>query len=82
MFFAAPVFKGDRLKESVRILMIMSGVLSLAGLIGPIVGNMQIRNIGIVGYVGVFSIVCLLLAKVFSRTELYEEGMQRVENKD
>ncbi|MCG8403214.1 MAG: hypothetical protein MJA84_16715 [Firmicutes bacterium] len=79
MFFAAPVFKGDRLKDSVRILMIVSGVLSLAGLIGPIVGSMQIRNIGIVGYVGVFSIVCLLLAKVFSRTELYEESIAKNE---
>ena len=70
ILFAAPVFKGDRLKSSVRILMIVSGVLSFAGLIGVIVGSMQIRNIGIVGYVGFFSIVCLLLAKVFSRTEV------------
>jgi hypothetical protein len=81
MFFAAPVFKGDRLKTSVRILMIVSGVLSLAGLIGPIVGDMQIRNIGIVGYAGVFPFICLLLAKVFSQTELLcTEDTQRVEN--
>jgi len=67
MFFAAPVFKGDRLNVSVRILMIVSGVLSFAGLIGPIVGDMQIRNIGIVGYAGVFPFTCLLLSKVFNR---------------
>jgi len=69
MLFAALVFKGDRLKKSVQILMIVSGVLSLIGLIGPIVGNMQIRNIGIVGYAVVFPIICLLLAKVFSQRE-------------
>ncbi|MDA8227154.1 MAG: hypothetical protein M0T74_05515 [Desulfitobacterium hafniense] len=80
MLFAAPVFKGDRLKASVRIIMIVSGVLSFAGLLGPIVGNMQIRNIGIVGYGVVFPFFCLLLAKVFSRTELlYEEAMQNNE---
>lgn len=70
MLFAAPIFKGDRLKISVRISMIVSGVLSFIGLLGPIVGNMQIRNIGIVGYGVVFPFVCLLLAKVFSQTEL------------
>jgi len=75
MLFAAPVFKGDRLQASVRISMILSGVLSFAGLLGIVLGDMQIRDIGIVGYVGVFLIVCWLLAKVFGRTEVcYEEG--------
>jgi len=36
-------------------MMIASGVLALAGLSGVVVGDMQLRNIGIVGYVGVFS---------------------------
>ncbi len=77
MFFAAPVFKGDRLKSSVRALMIVSGVLSFAGLLGPVFGNMQIRNIGIVGYAVVFPVICLLLAKVFNRAEfLCKEDMQ------
>lgn len=81
MFFAAPVFKGNRLNISVQILMIVSGVLSFAGLIGPIVGDMQIRNIGILGYAGAFPIICLLLVKVFSQVELLRtEAMQRVES--
>jgi hypothetical protein len=34
MFFAAPVFSGSRLAASIRVLMIASGVLALAGLSG------------------------------------------------
>jgi hypothetical protein len=49
--------------------MIASGVLALAGLGGVVVGNMQVRNVGIVGYTVVFSVVALLLAILFHRTE-------------
>jgi len=67
MFFAAPVFGGSRLNLSIRVLMIATGVLSLAGLGGVVAGDMQLRNIGIVGYVGVFLVVACLLAVLFSR---------------
>lgn len=69
MLCAAPVFSDDRLKVTIRVLMITSGILSLVGLSGPVVGNMQIRNIGIIGYAVVFPVICLLLAKVFGRTD-------------
>ena len=49
--------------------MVFCGVLSIAGLIGPIVGDMLIRDIGIVGYGVVFPIICLYLAKVFNQKE-------------
>src|SRR5918998_5792659 len=68
MLFAAPVFSGSRLATWIRWLMIASGVLSLAGLSGVVVGDMQVRNIGIVGYVGVFLIVAALLAVFFYRS--------------
>jgi hypothetical protein len=61
MLFAALVFRGSRLAAWIRVLMIASGVLALAGLSG-VVGEMQLRNIGIVGYVGVFFVVAALLA--------------------
>jgi hypothetical protein len=61
MLFAAPAFSGSRLATWIRWLMVASGVLSLAG-------NMQVRNIGIVGYVGVFLVVAALLAILFYRT--------------
>jgi len=68
MLFAAPVFGGSRLAKWIRVLMIASGVLSLAGLSGVAAGDMQLRNIGIVGYVGVFLVVAALLAILFHRT--------------
>jgi hypothetical protein len=67
MLFAAPVFWGSRLAAWVRVLMIASGVLAFAGLSGVVVGDMQLRNIGIVGYVGVFLVVAALLAVLFFR---------------
>jgi hypothetical protein len=73
MFFAATVFSGNRLAVWIRLLMIASGVLALAGLSGVVFGDMQLRNIGIVGYVGVFLIIDVLLAIFFYR-ELPQEA--------
>jgi len=67
VLFAAPVFRGSRLAAWIRVLMIASGVLSLAGLSGVVACDMQLRNIGIVGYVGVFLVVAALLAILFYR---------------
>jgi hypothetical protein len=67
MLFAAPVFGGSRLTVSIRMLMTASGLLALAGLSGVVAGDMQLRNIGIVGYVGVFLVVACLLAVLFSQ---------------
>ena len=74
MLFAALVFQGGRLAAWIRVLMIASGVLSLAGLSGVVAGDMQLRNIGIVGYVGVFLVVAALLAVLFYRTTPQEEA--------
>ena len=70
MLFAAPIFKEGRLETSVRILMIITGVLSLVGLIGVPLANMQVRMIGVLGYVGLPPIVFLLLGIVFSRSQV------------
>lgn len=67
MLFAAPVFNSGKLERTVRLLMIISGLLSLIGLIGVPLANMQIRNIGIIGYAGVALVVFLLLGIVFRR---------------
>ncbi|MBA3921237.1 MAG: hypothetical protein H0X31_05815 [Nostocaceae cyanobacterium] len=69
MLCAAPVFRGGRLEKTVQMLMIVSGVLSLAGLIGVPLANMQVRNIGIIGYGVVAPVVFLLLGIVFGRTQ-------------
>jgi hypothetical protein len=72
MLFAAPVFQGSRLAAWIRVLMIASAVLALAGLSGVVAGDMQLRNIGIVGYVGVFLVVAALLVVLFYRARPLE----------
>jgi hypothetical protein len=72
MLFAAPVFRGSRLAAWIRVLMIASAVLALAGLSGVVAGDMQLRNIGIVGYVGVFLVVAALLVVFFYRARPLE----------
>ena len=68
MFFAVPVFKGPNLNILLRVLMIISGTLSLAGLVGVPLADMQIRNIGIIGYAFVAPLVFLLIGIIFIRT--------------
>jgi hypothetical protein len=74
MLFAAPVFKEGRLEKAVRILMIVSGVLSLIGLIGVPLADMGVsnwfiyRNIGVIGYAVVAPVAFLLLGMIFGRT--------------
>lgn len=75
MLFASGVFSGSRLAVSVRVSMVLSGVLALAGLSGVMTGDMGLRNIGIVGYVGVFFFVVVLLGALFHRSApVREEG--------
>ncbi len=68
MLFAAPVFRASRLETTVRIVMLVSGILSLVGLIGVPLADMQVRNIGIIGYAGVSIVTFPLLGIVFGRT--------------
>ncbi len=63
--FGALVFNNSKLEKALKILMIISGILSLIGLLGIPLNNMQIRNIGIVGYAIVTLPVFLLLSKIF-----------------
>lgn len=65
VLLAAAAFGGTRLTSSIRVLLLVSGVLSFVGLLGPAVGNMNIRSIGIVGYAAVFPIAVVLLARLF-----------------
>jgi hypothetical protein len=71
ILFAAMVFTGSRLANWVRWTMVASGVLSFAGLLGVAYSNMQLRNIGIVGYVGVFLVADVLLVFLFQRQPAY-----------
>ena len=69
MLFVAPVFKNDRFERNLKILLITSGMLSLFGLIGVPLQNMQIRNIGIIGYAIVAPVAFLLIGKILGRSK-------------
>ena len=67
MFVAAPCLAAVG-SPSIRVLMIVSGVLALAGLSGVVASDMQLRNIGIVRYLVLFLVVAGLLGVLFYRT--------------
>jgi hypothetical protein len=69
MLLAAPVFGGDKLETAVRRTMRLSGVLCVTGLLGPALGDLRLQYLGILGYAGVFPIVCLLLNRLFARSD-------------
>jgi hypothetical protein len=73
MLAAAQVFRAGGLEGRLRVVMIASGVLSLVGLIGVPLDDMQYRNIGIVGYAMVGMAVFLLLGIVFGRARRPED---------
>ena len=62
---AAFAFRGSRLAIWIRILLIVSGALSLAGLAGVPLGDMQVRNVGVVGYALVFPVAAALIVRNF-----------------
>jgi hypothetical protein len=65
VLFAALVFQGNGREKAVRIGLIATGLLCLIGLIGPAIGDMNLRLIGAFGYGVVFPIVCVMIALVF-----------------
>ena len=67
MLFAAPAFSGNKLTLRIRWLLIASGGLALAGLAGVAFSNMQVRDVGIVGYAVVFPIAAAFLFILFRR---------------
>jgi len=68
LLLAAPVFAPGPRSGPVRRGLVVSGVLCLAGLLGVLLNNMNVRNIGIVGYAVVLPIVMLLMGRLFADT--------------
>ena len=65
MLLAAPIFGGNTLKAALRLVMILSGALCLAGLVWLAVSPAQAIIVGILGWGAAGPIVFLLLAKMF-----------------
>jgi hypothetical protein len=69
MFCAAAGFPGAGLDRAVRLSMIASGLLSLSGLSGVVMGDMRVRNLGILGYGPGFLLVAGLLFVLLRRED-------------
>jgi hypothetical protein len=67
MLLAAPVFRGSRLENAVRVLMLLTGVLCILGLVWLPFSPPQATVIGILGWGVAGPIVFLLLANLFTR---------------
>jgi hypothetical protein len=69
MLLAAPVFGGNTLKTALRLVMILSGALCLAGLVWLAVSPAQAIIVGILGWGAAGPFVFLLLAHTFGRVQ-------------
>jgi len=69
MLLAAPIFGGNTLKTALRLVMILSGALCLAGLVWIAVSPAQAIIVGILGWGAAGPIVFLLLANMFGRVQ-------------
>ena len=65
LLFAAPVFDAGGPARRVKGGLLISGVLCVAGIVGPIVGNMRLQLVGVLGYAAVLPVVCFMLARFF-----------------
>ncbi|WP_066836108.1 hypothetical protein [Rufibacter ruber] len=64
---ASFVFKSSREEKLLQKVMMISSILSLAGLMGVPLNNMQIRNIGILGYAGIAPFAFLWIGKILGQ---------------
>lgn len=69
LLFAALVFVGPGSLPAVRWTLTVTGTLCLLGAIGPLVGDMGLQRVGIVGYGVGLPISSVLLASVFRRRQ-------------
>jgi hypothetical protein len=65
LLFAAPVFDGGGPEPRVRAGLLISGGLCVAGIVGPVFGNMRLQLVGVLGYAGGLPVVCFMLARLF-----------------
>jgi len=74
MLFLSATFRKKGLETLIRITLIVSGVLSFIGILGIPLNNMQVRNIGIVGYTIFAIILFFLIGVAFERRAMKQIG--------
>ena len=67
LLFAAPAFAGGGLARTVRIGLAASGILCLAGLLGPATGDLRLQMIAPLGFAFLLPLTCVALAIYFGR---------------
>jgi hypothetical protein len=65
LVFAALTFTGEGRERRVRRGLRLCGTLCLAGVAGPVTGNMRLQFIGVFGYAVALPITCAMLARMF-----------------
>ena len=71
LLFASPVFDSVGAEQGVRRGLLISGVLCVAGIIGPAIGFMRLQLVGVLGYAGVLPVVSFMLARLFRSDHEY-----------
>ncbi|MBQ4821722.1 hypothetical protein [Aquimarina sp. MMG016] len=67
ILFLAPIFKRNGIEQVIQILIILCGILCLVGLLGIPLNNMQVRNIGVIGYGVISPFIFLMIAKYIGK---------------
>ena len=67
LLFAAATFAGGGLAKTVRIGLAASGLLCVAGTLGPATGNMDLQLIATAGYAFLMPLTCIPLAMLMGR---------------
>jgi hypothetical protein len=65
LVFASFTFEATGRDRIARRGLLLCGVLCLAGVTGPVVGDMRLQLVGVFGYAVVLPIVCLFLSRLF-----------------
>ena len=71
LLFAAPVFENRGVERGVRRGLLITGTLCVAGIVGPVVGNMRLQLIGVFGYAVALPVVSFMLVRLFRDTPSY-----------
>lgn len=66
---AAPVFQGSRLKRTICICLLVTGILCIVGILGPATGDMRFQFIAVAAYGILLPVTVLFLAEDFHRAD-------------
>ena len=69
LLFAAPVFPGNGLGRYIRTGLVAAACLCLAGVLGPVTGDMRLQFIAVLGYGLLLPIIWLMIARYFRHFE-------------